>query len=87
MIRFLSLGIFSLLVSGCSDSDSPPQGIPADSLKTDRVGYKVSSDVIVGKDNSLSWLKAVVAGYAPVEGERPARIGWLETARSKSRSI
>lgn len=82
MIRFLSLGILTLLLTGCSDSDSPPQGNPADSLRTDRFGYQVDSNVIVGKDNSLSWLKSVVTGYAPVEGERPAKIGWLETTQS-----
>jgi hypothetical protein len=82
MIRFVSLGILALILSGCSGNDSPPQGNPADSLKTDRFGYKVGSNVIVGKDNSLSWLKAVVAGYAPLEGQRPAKIGWLETTQS-----
>lgn len=82
MIRFLSLGILTLLLAGCSDSDAPPQGNPADSLRTDRFGYQVGSDVVVGKDNSLNWLKSVVTGYAPVEGERPAKIGWIETTPS-----
>lgn len=81
MIRFLSLGIMALLLSGCSDSDSPPEGSPAQSLKTDRFGYQAGSEVVVGKDNSLSWLKAVVTGYSPVEGERPAKVSWLETTQ------
>ena len=73
-MRFFSISILNMLLSGFSGIYLQLHGNNSDSFEMDRFCYKVSSDVIVGKDNSLSWLNAVVTGYTPVERKCPAKI-------------
>jgi hypothetical protein len=84
MMRFISVGLVTLFLSSCSDSDAPSSEDPGNFIEASAVGYQAAPALAIGEGATLVWFKALVSGSTVPEGQAPAKIGRLEIAKKCS---
>ena len=77
MKSFLAIAalLAAVTVSACSDSDTVPQGDPAQYFRKDLRGYTVGPGIMIGKANSAYWPQQALAGYRETtDADLPSKI-------------
>jgi hypothetical protein len=61
--RLAAIAVLALSAVGCSNSDSVPEGDPAQTFRRDLRGYEAAPGIVIGKDNAANWAQAALSGY------------------------
>ena len=75
-VHLAAAAIFIIsMISGCSDSDTIPEGDPARTFGDELRGYMAEPGVVIGRDLSAYWAQAALSAFrATGEEDLPAKV-------------